>query len=193
MCCVMPPNSCSVTLVRRMASRSVVLPWSTCPITVITGGLGTSLRGMLALWLSLQLGGLGFARLLGGRDLDRIAPLLRDLGGDVSADLLVHAGENAHLHKPLLNIRRGASPSPRQAPVTVSDCGISISLRLRDEVLVLGHHLTNSVSGRGVEFAGTASDRHLRSFRTAMRSLVVIPRSFASWYTLISLILLTSP
>src|SRR5437773_2082790 len=38
MCCVMPPNSFSATFDLRMASRSDVLPWSTWPMTVTTGG-----------------------------------------------------------------------------------------------------------------------------------------------------------
>ena len=41
MCCVIPPASRSVTFVLRIASSSEVLPWSTCPITQTTGGLGT--------------------------------------------------------------------------------------------------------------------------------------------------------
>ena len=40
MCCVIPPNSRSATLVVRMASSSEVLPWSTWPMTVTTGGRG---------------------------------------------------------------------------------------------------------------------------------------------------------
>ena len=40
MCCVMPPASPAATLVVRMKSRSEVLPWSTWPITVTTGGRG---------------------------------------------------------------------------------------------------------------------------------------------------------
>ena len=40
-CCVIPPASLSLTFVERIASRSDVLPWSTCPITTTTGGLGT--------------------------------------------------------------------------------------------------------------------------------------------------------
>mmetsp|Transcript_21830 Transcript_21830/g.53925 ORF Transcript_21830/g.53925 Transcript_21830/m.53925 type:complete len:211 (+) Transcript_21830:1252-1884(+) len=35
--CVMPPNSFSATEVLRRKSSRVVLPWSTCPITVTTG------------------------------------------------------------------------------------------------------------------------------------------------------------
>ena len=42
MCWVIPPCSPSTTLVLRIESRSVVFPWSTCPITVTTGGRGTS-------------------------------------------------------------------------------------------------------------------------------------------------------
>ncbi len=37
MCWVMPPASPSATLVLRMWSRRVVLPWSTWPMTVTTG------------------------------------------------------------------------------------------------------------------------------------------------------------
>ena len=38
-CCVIPPASPSITFVLLIASRSEVLPWSTCPITTTTGGL----------------------------------------------------------------------------------------------------------------------------------------------------------
>ena len=41
MCWVMPPASPSTTLAPRMWSSSVVLPWSTWPITVMTGGRGS--------------------------------------------------------------------------------------------------------------------------------------------------------
>ena len=37
MCWVMPPASRSATRVVRIESSSVVLPWSTWPITVTTG------------------------------------------------------------------------------------------------------------------------------------------------------------
>ena len=42
MCWVMPPNSPATTSVSRIESSSLVLPWSTCPMTVTTGGRGTS-------------------------------------------------------------------------------------------------------------------------------------------------------
>ena len=48
MCWVMPPNSCSVTLVFRIASSSDVFPWSTCPMTVTTGGRGRSCDGSIS-------------------------------------------------------------------------------------------------------------------------------------------------
>ena len=43
MCCVMPPASPPATSSLRMASSKLVLPWSTCPITVTTGGRGFKL------------------------------------------------------------------------------------------------------------------------------------------------------
>jgi hypothetical protein len=46
MCWVMPPASPAATLVSRMASRSDVLPWSTWPMTVITGARGTRSSGV---------------------------------------------------------------------------------------------------------------------------------------------------
>ena len=40
MCWVIPPASVSTTAVLRIASSSVVLPWSTWPMIVTTGGRG---------------------------------------------------------------------------------------------------------------------------------------------------------
>ena len=45
MCWVIPPASVSTTLALRIASRSVVLPWSTWPMIVTTGGRGTRSAG----------------------------------------------------------------------------------------------------------------------------------------------------
>ncbi len=42
MCCVMPPASVSTTCDLRIASSSVVLPWSTWPMIVTTGGRASS-------------------------------------------------------------------------------------------------------------------------------------------------------
>ncbi len=48
MCWVIPPNSPATTSVLRMASSRSVLPWSTWPITVTTGGRGTSRDSSIA-------------------------------------------------------------------------------------------------------------------------------------------------
>src|SRR5512143_2630689 len=48
MCWVMPPASPATTFVLRMWSSSEVLPWSTCPITVTTGGRGRSVSARSA-------------------------------------------------------------------------------------------------------------------------------------------------
>ena len=45
MCWVIPPASPAATVVWRIASRSEVLPWSTWPMTVITGARGTRSSG----------------------------------------------------------------------------------------------------------------------------------------------------
>ena len=48
MCCVMPPASPATTLALRMKSSSDVLPWSTWPMIVTTGGRGRSVSGASA-------------------------------------------------------------------------------------------------------------------------------------------------
>ena len=45
MCWVMPPRSPPAMSVVRIASRRLVLPWSTWPMTVTIGARGTSLVG----------------------------------------------------------------------------------------------------------------------------------------------------
>ena len=45
MCWVMPPASPATTLAWRMASSSEVLPWSTWPMMVTTGGRDCSISG----------------------------------------------------------------------------------------------------------------------------------------------------
>ena len=42
MCWVMPPASPATTLAWRIWSSSLVLPWSTWPMTVMTGGRGSA-------------------------------------------------------------------------------------------------------------------------------------------------------
>ena len=81
MCWVMPPASPLTTLVWRIASSSEVLPWSTWPMMVTTGGRGTQGRRIVggieqafldvgfgdaphrvAEFLGQQLGGIGVDR-----------------------------------------------------------------------------------------------------------------------------------
>ncbi len=45
MCWVMPPASVETTEASRIESSSVVLPWSTWPMMVTTGGRGTRSAG----------------------------------------------------------------------------------------------------------------------------------------------------
>ena len=45
MCCVMPPASPETTLVSRIASSRLVLPWSTWPMIVTTGARGMRSSG----------------------------------------------------------------------------------------------------------------------------------------------------
>ena len=78
MCCVIPPASVSTTDVSRIASRSVVLPWSTWPMIVTTGGRGDEVGLVVVVLRRLEL--------LLGRVLDR--DLALELGAD-DLDLLV--------------------------------------------------------------------------------------------------------
>ncbi len=81
MCWVMPPASWAATSVLRSASSSEVLPWSTWPMTVTTGGRGSSASSIvgLALEADLDVGGADALRLvaelgddqLGGVGVDR--------------------------------------------------------------------------------------------------------------------------
>src|ERR1700748_412114 len=91
MCWVMPPASPAATSVSRIASSSEVLPWSTCPMIVTTGGrpapwppaaprarraLDQLLLGVLVLGLDdrlvLGMDDLHFLAELGGQHLDRL-------------------------------------------------------------------------------------------------------------------------
>ena len=93
MCCVIPPASVSTTDVSRIASSSVVLPWSTCPMIVTTGGRAGEVFLRVLVRLRLEL--------LVGRVLDRHLAL--QLGGE-QLDLLV--GERLRRR-----LRRAEAPS----------------------------------------------------------------------------------
>ena len=100
MCCVIPPASVSTTADSRIASSSVVLPWSTWPMIVTTGGRGDEVLlgvledlrqlllvgGVLDRDLAVELGADQLDLLVGERlrDLDHLAEAhhdLDDLGG----------------------------------------------------------------------------------------------------------------
>ena len=82
MCWVMPPRSPSATAVLRMASRTLVLPWSTWPMTVTMGARSTSLSVL----------GLGEdVLILGRRCRFDLGVLVADLGGAALRDLEAQA------------------------------------------------------------------------------------------------------
>ena len=72
MCCVMPPASPETTLVSRIASSRLVLPWSTWPRIVTTGARASEILGGVV----EDLGGLDLVG--GARDRD----LALELGAD---------------------------------------------------------------------------------------------------------------
>ena len=102
MCWVMPPASPAATSVSRMASSRLVLPWSTWPMTVMTGGPRLEVLGIvdgLLLELGLFVGGV--------HDLDLAAEVVgEDLDGLVAERL----GDGDHLavaHERLDDLGRG--------------------------------------------------------------------------------------
>src|SRR5258708_2436922 len=83
----MPPASPAATFADRIASRMLVLPWSTCPITVTTGGRGFGLPGPSAAVL------------------ERPEVVGHD-GGGLEVDLLVDGGGDAVLEEVLDDVHR---------------------------------------------------------------------------------------
>ena len=82
MCWVMPPASPAATSVSRIASSSEVLPWSTWPMTVTTGGRVDEIG------LVVVEGGLVVDLLGGVDDLDLLVELVgQDLDGLVGEGL----------------------------------------------------------------------------------------------------------
>ena len=84
----MPPASPETTLVLRMASSSEVLPWSTWPMMVTTGGRGCEVVVHVA-GVEEALLDVGF-----GDALDRVAELFGDQLGGVGVD---HVRDLVHL------------------------------------------------------------------------------------------------
>ena len=87
MCWVMPPASPETTLALRMASSSDVLPWSTWPMMVTTGGRGCRSSGVGHVEQALLDVGRGDAA-------DRVAEFGSDQLGRVGVD---HVGDLHHL------------------------------------------------------------------------------------------------
>ena len=82
-----------MTLVCRIASSSEVLPWSTWPITVTTGGRVTSSPSTVFFAL--------FDRRFDveGDVLDAVAEFARDQGGGIDVEDLVQRGHHAEVHQ----------------------------------------------------------------------------------------------
>ena len=99
MCWVMPPASPDTTLVERMASSSEVLPWSTWPMMVTTGGRETSGIGFVGL-VEQPFFDVGL-----GHPLDGVAHFLGDDLRGVGVD---RVGDLEHL--PLLHQQRDHRP-----------------------------------------------------------------------------------
>src|SRR3954469_17121498 len=94
MCCVIPPASPAATSVSRIASSSDVLPWSTWPMIVTTGGRGSGPRAGLELVVGVVELGL-VVGLVGGRDdLDLLVELV---GEDLDRVVGQRLGDHGHL------------------------------------------------------------------------------------------------
>ena len=81
MCWVMPPASPATTLALRMRSSSFVLPWSTWPMTVMTGGRGALERPIVVVVVVEQLPGSSTSCSSPGFD-------EQDLGADLGGEQL---------------------------------------------------------------------------------------------------------
>ena len=116
MCWVMPPRSPAATSVVRMASRRLVLPWSTWPMTVTIGARGCRSAGSSSSKRSSLVASAGSpspspsaAVPVAGR-LDRLGDLVAELAGDerrgVAVDELVDRREDAALDELADDVRR---------------------------------------------------------------------------------------
>ena len=118
MCWVMPPRSPAATVVERMASSRLVLPWSTWPITVTIGARATrSPSSSASSSQSCSLAASAGApspprprRSLGGHGLgDLVAELLGDERRGVAVDQLVDGREDAALDELADDVRRAGA------------------------------------------------------------------------------------
>ena len=135
MCWVMPPASPAATSVSRIASSSDVLPWSTWPMIVTTGGARLEvLVGVLELRL--------VARLVGGvDDLDLLVELVGEHLDRVVGQRLRERGHLAQAHELLDDLGdRDAEVLgdvlDRRARVDLDDVGLQRRDVLRGRLLV---------------------------------------------------------
>ena len=99
MCCVIPPASPATTSVSRIASSSEVLPWSTWPMIVTTGGRGAELLSASSKT--------GLGRLVLGRadDLDLLVELVGEHADRLVGERLRDRRHLAQLHQLLDHVR----------------------------------------------------------------------------------------
>src|SRR5215213_11505445 len=103
MCCVMPPASPAATFAARMPSSKLVLPWSTCPMTVTTGARASSVSSESD---SINCSNSSGDHLLEAEELHVEAEALAQLLRDVVVERLVERGEDAALKEHRLNVLR---------------------------------------------------------------------------------------
>ena len=174
MCWVMPPASPAATSVSRIASSSDVLPWSTWPMIVTTGGRSLEvLVGVLELRLGVDLVG-------GVDDLDLLVELV---GEDLDRVVGQRLGERRHLaelHQLLddlghrhaevlgdvLDRRAGVDPDGVGLQRRVASCGTGSVVGAAPAATAAARRAALGTAARA---AGTAA-RALRGARPASRS-----------------------
>ena len=135
MCWVMPPASPAATSVSRIASSSEVLPWSTWPMMVTTGGRMTEVL------VGVVEGRLG-VRLVGrADDLDLLVELVRQHLDGVVGQRLGERRHLAQLHELLDDLRDGDAEVlrdvlDRRAGVDLDDVGLEDGDVLRHRLRV---------------------------------------------------------
>jgi hypothetical protein len=108
MCWVMPPASPETTLALRMASSSEVLPWSTWPMMVTTGGRGYHLAALV-----LDIEDAQFD--VGFRDAaDGVAEFTGDQLGQIGVDDVARLHHLAFLHQVLDHVDRAFGHALRE-------------------------------------------------------------------------------
>src|SRR3954471_2018295 len=187
MCWVMPPASPLTTLVSRMASSSEVLPWSTWPMMVTTGGrsassdasssnagsaVGPSAAGAdLALVLERRL---GRGLVAGVDDLDLLAELLGQQRDRLVGERLGEGDHLPHAHQLLDDVgHRDAEVlghvAHRRAGVDPDDVGAAerVGLERRRDLLEHLAATAAAAAATGSPAGGATARRAARAARTA--------------------------